>query len=222
MVELYLGNCLDKMETIPDKYVNMILTDPPFGQNLEYGRGQLGTRVIKNDDNLDWLDEWAHEAYRVLADKSHCVMFWQWRTYPILAEAVIRAGFTIRTVGVWDKKNAGLSGGGLAEQYEQIVVLKKGDAKQNFFRGNVFRYAREAGRPMHPHQKPIPLLGMLLSLCSKEGDIILDPFMGSGSTGVAAVKLQRSFIGCETELIYFDNAKDVVGNEENNLQLFAN
>ena len=219
---MLFNNCFrDVMKLTEDSSVDMILTDPPFGQNLEYGRGQLGTRVIKGDQDLDWLPEFATEAYRVLKDNTHCVMFWQWRTYPELAQEMIKAGFVIRTVGIWDKKNAGLSGGGLAEQYEQIVVFKKGDAKQNFFRGNVFRYARESGRPIHPHQKPIPLLGMLISLCSKEGDLIMDPFMGSGSTGVAAVKLQREFIGGDLDDIYYQMAKRRILVEQNNLQLFC-
>lgn len=202
--KIYNDNCLNVLKTIDDKSINMILVDPPFGQSIGYGRGELGHRYIENDNNLDWLPEWADHAYRVLKDDSHCLVFWQWRTYSKLEAVMLERGFTIKTVAVWDKNNAGL-GDGIAEQYEQIIFFRKGNAKQNKFRGNIFRYSRIAGRPEHPHEKPVQLLGDLITLCSNENDIVLDTFAGTFNSGVAAVRYNRNYIGVELEEKYYQS-----------------
>jgi site-specific DNA-methyltransferase (adenine-specific) len=217
--ELYKGDCNSFLKQLENESIDLILTDPPFGQNIGYGRSELGHRYIENDNNLDWIKQFSETTYRILKQNSHCVVFWQWRTYSKLEEVMLQAGFTIKTVGIWDKNNSGL-GDGLAEQYEQVIVFKKGNAKQNKFRGNIFRYSRISGRPEHPHQKPIPLLADLLMLCSQEEGLVLDPFMGSGSTGVAAMKYKRCFIGCEIDNDYYKLAEKRIKNEASKLQLF--
>lgn len=201
--KLYNRDCLEILREMESETVDIILTDPPFGQNVKYGRSDLGHRSIQNDDNLDWLPEWANHAYRVLKYDTHCIVFWQWRTYSTLEKIMTDAGFTIKTVGIWDKNNAGL-GTGIVEQYEQIVIFKKGNATQNKFRGNVFRYPRIAGRPAHPHEKPVQLLGDLILLCSLPGDLVLDTFAGTFNSGVAASRYDRQYIGCEIEKKYFE------------------
>lgn len=218
--ELYLGDCLFKLQELENESVNLILADPPYGQSGEYGRRQLGARTIKNDCNLEWLPAWSKQAHRVLKNNSHCVIFWQWRTYSKLEAQMLEAGFILKTVAVWDKCNPGLTGGGFSEQYEQICVFKKGKARQNYFRGNVFRYPRVFGRPDHPNEKPVDLLNELVLLCSNEGETVLDTHMGSGSTGVACVQQNRFFIGCEIELPHFELATERIQNESLRPKLF--
>lgn len=111
--------------------VGLLLTDPPFGQNLGYGRGQLGERYIEGDTDLGWLPEIADEAWRVLANDKSLLIFCQWRTYSEFEKELKRVGFQVRSVAIWDKGNAGLSGGWFAEQYEQIIVCRKGGSKGN-------------------------------------------------------------------------------------------
>ena len=217
--QIHNRDCLEVLKEIENESIDMILTDPPFGNNIVYGRSQLGYRTIQNDNNLDWLPQWSKEAFRVLKDDSHCVVFWQWRTYSELEQIMLKAGFTIKTVAVWDKNNAGL-GDGLAEQYEQIVVFKKGNARQNKFRGNVFRYSRVAGRPTHPHEKPVQLLGDLMLLCSNENDIVLDCFSGTFNTGVTAIRYGRRYVGCEIEEKYFKIGEEKLKLETSQSSLF--
>jgi len=198
------GDSIELLKKIPDNSVDMILSDPPFGQNIGYGRGELGHRYIKNDDNLEWLPAFTKEAFRILKDKGHCVLFWQWRTFSTLEKEMIDKGFTIKTVAIWDKLHGGL-GDGLVEQYEQIIFFRKGKARQNFYRPNVFKESRVGGggvRLEHPHQKPVKVLKELIELCTVKDDVVIDPFSGSGSTAMACINTNRRFLGIELDEDY--------------------
>ncbi len=216
------GDSLELMKDIPDNSVDLILSDPPFGQNIGYGRGELGHRYIENDDNLDWLPTFVEEAYRILEDKGHCVLFWQWRTYSQLETEMIDKGFTIKTVGIWDKLKGGL-GDGLVEQYEQIIFFRKGKARQNFYRPNIFKENRSGGgsRPDHPHQKPVKILKEIIELCSNKGDVVIDPFSGSGSTAMACINSDRQFLGMEIDKNYHQLSLNNVNKALGKVGLFA-
>lgn len=188
--------------------VGLLLTDPPFGQNLGYGRGQLGERYIEGDTDLGWLPEIADEAWRVLANDKSLLIFCQWRTYSEFEKELKRVGFQVRSVAIWDKGNAGLSGGGFAEQYEQIIVCRKGEARETRYSGNVFNYPRLNGRPIHPHEKPIKLIKKLIDLTSVATDLVCDPFAGSGTTCIAAEQLGRRWVASEIDGEHFRNATE--------------
>ena len=169
-----------------------VLTDPPFGNDLGYGRGQLGERYIANDSDTKVLSSFFAPLDSVLKNNTHCLVWIQWRTFSTLEKAFEK--YKLRTVVIWDKMQPGLSGGGFAEQYEMMCVFIKGHATQNEYCGNVWQISREHDKRSeseHPHKKPIALLGKALNLCSKEGDIILDLFGGSGSTLIACEQLNR-------------------------------
>ena len=169
-----------------------VLTDPPFGNDLGYGRGQLGERYIANDSDTKVLSSFFAPLDSVLKNNTHCLVWIQWRTFSTLEKAFEK--YKLRTVVIWDKMQPGLSGGGFAEQYEMMCVFIKGHATQNEYCGNVWQISREHDKRSeseHPHKKPIALLGKALNLCSHEGDIILDLFGGSGSTMIACEQLGR-------------------------------
>lgn len=169
-----------------------VLTDPPFGNNVGYGRGQLGERRIMNDEDTNVLTSFFHPLDNVLENNTHCLIWVQWRTFPELVQAF--AKYKLRTVVIWDKKQAGLSGGGFAEQYEMLCVFIKGHAVQNYYSGNVWQVSREHDKRSeseHPHKKPIEVLARAIDLCSKEDDLVLDLFGGSGSTMIACEQMNR-------------------------------
>ena len=199
------GDCLQALREVGN--VDAVVTDPPYGNgdSGRYGRSQLGHRTIIGDDNLEWLKPAAEAIYATLKQNGHCIAFCQWRTFANFREEFQSAGFQTKSLGVWDKCNAGL-GAGVAEQWEGICFFRKGEIVERKFRGNVFTYPRLSGRPEHPNQKPENLMGALIELVSAEGDTILDPFMGSGSTGVAALKGNRNFIGIEKDEQHFRTA----------------
>lgn len=184
---------------------DMVFTDPPFGNNVGYGRGQLGVRRILNDENTDVLESMFDPIDGVLKNNSHCLVWIQWRTYPKLVS--VFGKYHLRTVIIWDKKQAGLSGGGFAEQYEMLCVFIKGKATQKEYCGNVWQCSRvhdNREKSEHPHKKPIEILAKALHLCSNKDDLILDIFGGSGSTLIACEQLNRKCYMMELDPHYCD------------------
>ena len=180
---------------------DMVFTDPPYGNadSGKYGRGQLGIRTIKGDEDTSVLKDAVSSKYSDVL-----IFFLQWRTIKELIQHLEDNQIALGTVAVWDKKNAGLSGGGgLAEQWEAILFC--GDIKYKKFGGNVFSISREVlgrdNRP-HPHMKPIKLLAEILNFV--EGDTVLDLFGGSGSTLIACEQLGRNCYMMELDPIYVD------------------
>jgi len=125
-----LQNCdaLVLLGALANESIDLVLTDPPFGQNLGYGRGQLGERYIVGDEDLSWLPNVVTEMWRVLKQDRHLLMFCQWRTYSEFERVLKSVGFKVRTVAIWDKGNAGLSGGGSPSNTSKSLCA--GKAKQ--------------------------------------------------------------------------------------------
>jgi DNA modification methylase len=179
---------------------DMVFTDPPYGNGSsgKYGRGQLGVRTIANDENFDVVRDFIN-----LNVSNVYLFFLQWRTFKDAIETLEENNLTLKTIAVWDKKNAGINGaGGMSEQWEAILIA--GDIKYSKFGGNVFSISREQKKRVdspHPHQKPIKLLSELLEYFVGY-NLLLDPFSGSGSTMVAAHQLNRKCYGMELDPKY--------------------
>ena len=178
----------------------LVFTDPPYGNGSsgKYGRGQLGVRTILNDETFECVNDFFNlricDAY---------VFFLQWRTFKEAIQTLENNDLTLKTIAVWDKKNAGLNGaGGMSEQWEAIIVA--GNIKYSRFGGNVFNVSREQKKRIdspHPHQKPIQLLSEILEYF-RDYKLLVDPFSGSGSTMVAAHQLNRKCYGMELDPKY--------------------
>lgn len=196
-------NADDVAKVMGGEKADLVLTDPPFGNNLGYGRGQLGERTIEGDDNVEVIKQMP-AIFEVFSKNDIHICVWiQWRTFCDLVEFF--KAYKLRTVVVWDKKQPGLSGGGFAEQHEWMAVFLKGEARQNEYSGNVWQCPRESsfeGRIEHPHKKPVEILGRALELMSNSENLILDPFLGSGTTMVAAHQLNRRCYGIEIDPKY--------------------
>jgi DNA modification methylase len=179
---------------------DMVFTDPPYGNGSsgKYGRGQLGVRTILNDENFNVVNDFFN-----LRVCDVYVFFLQWRTFKEALQTLENNNLQLKTIAVWDKKNAGLNGaGGMSEQWEAIIVA--GDVKYSRFGGNVFSVSREQKKRIdspHPHQKPIELLSNVLEYFQKY-NLLLDPFLGSGSTMVASHQLKRKCYGMELDPKY--------------------
>ena len=195
---LYLGDCRDILPTLLVR-PGVVVTDPPFGiaYRSGYATDELwqGGREIANDGDTQARDE----ALSMLAD------------VPALVFGVRRVPQPTgtRTTLIWDKGPA-LGMGALdlpwKPSYEEIYVIGKGFAGPRdgavIYCPPVQSMAKN-GRE-HPNEKPVRLLSILLAKCPD--GLVCDPFMGSGSTGVACANLQREFVGIEIEPKYFDIA----------------
>jgi len=228
---VFNGAFQDFTKIIDDETIDLILTDPPFGQDKKYGRANLlpsttdkndkgGSRVIHNDNNLDWLMPFCEESYRTLKKDRYLIAFCQWRTIDMFKLALQGVGFNIVTVGVWDKGNAGL-GAGFAEGYENFIVAEKGKATREFFRSNLIREPRVSGRPIHPHQKPVKLMKIFIDLLTERGDIVFDPFLGSGTTVYACKELKRHYLGSELQPNFYDHIIKQIEFMDSQVDLFS-
>jgi DNA modification methylase len=202
-VTLYHGDCREVLPTIDSASVDSLITDPPYGLNIGYGRTALGTREIAGDHDDALLTGVLADVDHVLRPNAWSIIFCSYTHSGKAQEASVAAGFKVKTVLVWDKGMPSL-GEGIRNQHELAVIAKRGQLPaERFTGGNVWRITRETGRPLHPHMKPQSLMTRLVDYYSPErGGTVLDPFAGSGSTLVAAVRLSRKAIGIEVDEAY--------------------
>lgn len=203
---------------IPDKSIDLVITDPPYGIEWLSGRRESKHLSIKNDETLEWLPTWILEMKRVLKEDSHFYVFCSWHNIETFKLELTKQ-FTIKNILIWEKNNHGSGDleGDYAPQYEMIIFCSNGVKKLNGKRdSNVIRFSK-TNNLLHPTQKPIPLLSFLINKSSKEEDIVLDTFAGIFTTAIACKQLNRNFIGFEIEKTYCKIAKDLLNRQSINL-----
>lgn len=197
---LYLGDCLEILQGL--HRVGAVVTDPPYGQDAGgdgYGRAK---RTIRNDTDCSAMAAVAQLAARRWYGSWLAVFYAPRKTLDFFAAM---APLVFHHQIVWDKKVPGLTGrGAFRYMHENIGLFTVGrEPREKLKHGFSIQRAHRLGG-VHPHQKPVGLMREILRIVP--GDLIVDPFMGSGSTGVACVKSGRTFIGIEIESEYFDIA----------------
>lgn len=201
------------MKFIPDGSISMILTDPPYGMDFQSNYRIDKYSKIRNDKDLSWLNDWTDEMFRVAKDDTAHYVFCSFHNVDKFKQA-LEVKFKVKNMLVWEKNNTSMGDlkADFAPKYEMIIFLQKG---RRFINGrrdpNILKFNR-TGNKLHPTQKPVDLLEYLITKFSDKGAIVLDPFMGSGSTGVAAKNLNRDFIGIELDENYFNIAKERIEN----------
>ncbi|MBR9706779.1 site-specific DNA-methyltransferase [Candidatus Pacearchaeota archaeon] len=192
------GDCQEVMRQMPNNCIDLIITDPPYGDDTGYG---WNNKKIKNNKNPLVNCQALVECYRVLRKNATLYNFTNWKHYPFLVEFIMKyTNFKIRHVIVWKKHNFGL-GWAFRHQYELILVLEKGKPKYNLKNFSDVQTCSHINhdKENHPHQKPVDLIVKMLEHSSKEGDIVLDPFCGSGSVCMACEQTGRRWIGVELD-----------------------
>lgn len=210
------------MKDMDKECIDLIVTDPPYktitggdsnGKNSERPKGMLsGNRKLFSHQNLK-ISDWMSEVYKVLKQDSHCYIFTNSLNLTEMLTESQKVGFKLHNLLVWEKNNCTPS------QYymkncEYVLFLRKGKAKWiNDIGGSktVHQFNNIIGNKTHPCEKPIELLKFYIANSSNEGDIVFDPFMGTGSTIISTIELKRKYLGCELEKGYFDIANLRVG-----------
>jgi site-specific DNA-methyltransferase (adenine-specific) len=208
MVNLMQGDCFECMKEIPDSSIDMILTDPPYGMNYNSGRRKVSHRAIKNDDSLYWLDGFAEECFRVAKNNTAHYVTCSFHHIDTFKQA-FQKYFKIKNILVWVKNNHGSGDlkGDFAPKHEFVLFLHKGRRLYNGKRVSNVLHFPKTDNTLHPTQKPVAMMEFLIQKFCDEGQVVLDPFMGSGTTGVACVNTNRDFIGIELDKDYFEVAK---------------
>jgi DNA modification methylase len=196
------GDCIELLSHMAPRSVDFVLTDPPYLVNYS----SRDRRNVPNDDNDAWLKPAFTEIYRVLRWNRFCVSFYGWNKADKFLAAWREVGF--RPVGhlTFTKRYASTERF-LRYQHENAYLLAKGSpAKPAHTIPDVLEW-KYTGNNLHPTQKPVCVLTPLIESFSHPGDVVLDPFCGSGSTLVAAQQQHRRFVGIELSKRYFDLAK---------------
>lgn len=221
---LILGDSSEQIKNIPDQSIDLILTDPPYNLGrYSTGNIKMSWRKEFNNDVAEWDTttfnpaEWLDEFKRILKPTGTIFAF---TSYNLIGQwhLVFDPVFDTFQFIVWHKTNPPpkLRRAGFLNSCELIVcVWNKGHTwnftKQkdmhNFIESPICMGRERLKNPVHPTQKPIKVLSRLVKLATNPGDLVFDPFMGVGSSGVAALQLDRRFAGIEIDPVYFRAAE---------------
>jgi DNA modification methylase len=239
-VRLYNDDCINAMKTLPENYVEMILTDPPYNlgkfmkdraTNLKRMRnnyfGAAGWDDLEYEDWVCSMDQFFQEAARVLKIGGAMIVFMAIIKVETIINLAEKYGFYYKTTGIWHKQNPMPRNMNLhfinSTEAWIYFTYKKHTGTFNNDNKAIHDFFETAVTPMgerrfgkHPTQKPEQLINHFISLLSNEGDTILDPFMGSGSTGAVAIEAGRNFIGVELNNEYFNIATSRINMGSNN------
>jgi site-specific DNA-methyltransferase (adenine-specific) len=215
---LMQGDCLERMKEIPDGSIDAIITDPPYKVTSRGGYTSAGGMMLDSmmrkgnvfKENEVAISQWLPILYQKLKESGHCYIMCNNKNLHGFLNAVSQSGFKLVKTMVWAKDNKIMSQAYMS-QIEFVLFLRKGKFKKiNDCGSSDLLSFNNVRNKNHPTEKPVDLISHLATNSSGEGDLILDPFMGSGTTGVACVNLNRKFIGIEMDEKYFNIGKDRV------------
>ncbi len=215
-IKIIKGFAEKELKDIPDKSVNLIILDPPYGINYDTNFRKektetIGAISLDNEKIFETFPDVIRECFRILKDKSALYCFARWDMTERFS-SILNKYFKIKNNLIWVKNNWSMGdlNGSYAGQYENILFCVKGKLKLNKGRSaDVLKFDRVAGKSLlHSHQKPLKLLEFLIKKSSKSGDMVLDCYAGSGSTLLASKKLHRKCIGIELDERYIKIIKE--------------
>lgn len=235
--KIFNEDCISAMKNIEDKTIDLIVTDPPY--NLGNFMKNRDTNLHKMRDNFfaaagwdcmlfdDWeqsMENFFRESARVMKKGSSMIVFMAIIKVETIIRLAEKHGFYYKTTGIWHKKNPMPRNMNLhfvnsteawiyfTFQARTGIFNNNGKMYHDFIETSVTPISeRKYGK--HPTQKPEKLINLFIEILSKPNDWVLDPFMGSGTTGVVAKKAKRNFIGIELDKVYFEIAKTRIEEE---------
>lgn len=228
-IDLIYGDCNIELRQLQDESVDLIFADPPYNLSGENSQTVKSGKPVKCDkgewdkqtDIYDFTKKWVGECIRVLKSTGTLWVSGTLHSYPTVNIVLKEYGMWIINDVIWYKPNAPplLSQNRFVPSTETIWVASK--TKKYFFNyikakelnggkqmRNLWIINSRRHKTKHPTEKPEELLERIIMIGSNPGDVVLDPFMGSGTTGVMAKKLGRKFIGMEISDEYYNIAKD--------------
>jgi len=211
--KIYHLNCLDLIQEFPDSFVDATITD------YQSNHREVKFRKIENDERpyVDWIEP----LYPKMSEGGRLICFYRYDVQEELLSEIERVGFKIKSQLVWDKGNwsSGDLKSGFGIMHELMIYATKG--KYEFKNGRpstIYRAPRvDAQKMIHPNEKPVSLNQALIRDVTSVGELIFDPFSGSGSLARAAKAEGRDFIACDLGLDYVTKGNLLVQNTKRNL-----
>lgn len=220
-MNMYNSDCMNILKNLPDNSIDLIVTDPPYkltqrgcsGTMGGYWKGDKAKKGTVFDNNDISCKEYLPEFYRILKDKTICYLMCNHTNLQEIINVATETGFKFVKCLIWEKGNK-ICGRYYMGCFEYILLLRKGGDKPinhcgtpDILKYPIKKLKDDNGNNLHDTEKPVELMEVLVENSSNEGELVLDPFMGIGATGVACKKLNRNFIGIEINNIYFNIAK---------------
>ena len=213
-VKLYNDDCLNVLKDVDDNSIDLVVTDPPY-EVITGGRnggvkGKPSGILTENKQLMKSIPNpelWLSECFRVMKDGTHIYIMTNTLNLTNYLNIINEVGFKLHNLLVWNKNNT-TPNRWYMKNCEYVIFARKGFAKSinNPSSQTVHNFDNIIGNKQHPTEKPVDLMKLYVGNSSQVGDTVLDPFMGSGSTGVACKELGRNFIGVELDEQYFDIA----------------
>ena len=228
--QLINSDCVEGMRSLPTESIDLVVTDCPY-HIKHYGTTCTGgifsmeqnefarTGKLFKHNGIKF-SEWLPEVYRVLKKGTHCYIMINALNLCDLQTEAEKVGFVFQNLLVWNKGNA-TPNRYYMQCLEFILLLSKRPAREINDMGcsTLLSVPNILGTKKHPTEKPVALMEHMIRQSSNEGDIVLDPFAGSGSTLVAARNLNRHYLGYEIDEKYYNIAKQQL-TQPTNLRLF--
>lgn len=227
MIKLYNKDCLEALKDLEDKSIDLIITDPPYNIGNFMKKRQTNLNKMRDNffvgagwDNLEYnewitqMENFFSEIARVSKEGTALILFMSIIRVESIIKIAEENNFYYKTTGIWHKlnpmpRNMNLHFINSTEAWLYFVYKKKtskfnnkGKAIHDFIETPLVT-TKEKKWGKHPTQKPEKLIEFFINILSNENDLILDPFMGSGTTGVVSKKNNRKFIGIEIDKNYY-------------------
>ena len=215
---LMFGDCLERMKEIPDNSIDCIVTDPPYRITSRGSSGSMGGYWINektkngkifDNNNID-CSQYLTILYNKLKDKTLCYIMCNNLNLQKMLNEGTKAGFNFVKCLIWNKGNK-ICGRYYMGCFEYIILFRKGGDRPinncgtpDILNIPIKKMKDKDGKNLHDTEKPTNLMKVLIENSTNVGDIVLEPFMGIGATGVACVNTNRKFIGIELEEKYYD------------------
>jgi site-specific DNA-methyltransferase (adenine-specific) len=204
------GDNLKLLSALPDKGVRLLLTDPPYGIDFQSNRRTASGQAdkIHNDENVlraaETFGAMLEAVCEKMADEAHLLVFTHWRAEAMFSEEIEKAGYVVRGSLIWVKDNhtSGDLECSFAPRHERIIHATRGRPLVTPRIDDVLQFGREP-KTTHPTEKPTTLLRRLINSTTSEGQLVVDPFAGTGATCLAALEIQREWWGSELSENYW-------------------
>lgn len=213
---IHLGDCVQGLKTLPDKCVDLVVSDPPYLLTQRGCAGNSGGMLQKElnkkgkvfEFNSVNIEDYLHELYRVLKDDTHCYLMCNHVNLTHFLKVIDDSKFHFIKCLIWQKGNL-IMGTKYMNAFEYILFMSK-EKNRNVNDCGIpdilsvpnIKTKDINGENIHDSEKPVRLMEILITQSSNREDIVLDPFMGSGTTALACINKNRKFIGWEIDPKY--------------------
>lgn len=210
-IDLYNDDCINALKKIDNSSIDCVITDPPYA--IDYNHSWQNTTIMNDDYKtaINLLDNSCSLLKEKCKDDAHIYIFSSWKQIDVFKN-IIESHFDISNILVWVKNNTSLVDFDkrYAFQYENIFFCKQKNNNERILNNSqspdVLNFKR-VNSPYHPTEKPVELLEYLIKNSTVKKELVVDCFMGSGSSAIACKNLNRNFIGIEIDKKYYDYAK---------------